>query len=134
MLLEAQKKLQSSNQSPGDIHTPTSVASIAVETGECLLSSQITRKRLIAHIITIFPITLFPGASLFWGSPAQSTSHQEEQVHPPSSTGPLSTPKPPPSSSSSSPSNSSSSLIRPAGSADSDRGHSAPCSPPGVHR
>ncbi|XP_039904484.1 SCL-interrupting locus protein homolog isoform X3 [Simochromis diagramma] len=105
ILLEAQKKLQSSNQSPGDIHTPMSVASIAVETG----------------------------ASLFWGSPAQSTSHQEEQVHPPSSTGPLSTPKSPPSSSSSSPSNSSSSLIRPAGSADSDRGHSAPCSPPGVH-
>lgn len=128
MLLEAQKKLQSSNQSPGDIHTPMSVASIAVETGECLLSSQISRKRLIAHI------TPFPGASLFWGSPAQSTSHQEEQVHPPSSTGPPSTPKPPPSSSSSSPSNSSSSLIRPAGSADSDRGHSAPCSPPGVQR
>lgn len=59
MLLEAQKKLQSSNQSPGDIHTPMSVASIAVETGECLLSSQISRKRLIAHIITIFSPSLF---------------------------------------------------------------------------
>ncbi|XP_041863132.1 SCL-interrupting locus protein homolog isoform X2 [Melanotaenia boesemani] len=72
MLLEAQRKLQSSSQQ-ADTPTLRSTASVAVETG----------------------------ASLFWGShPGAPLSYQEEQA-PPSSSSNNTSPKPPPSSSSS---------------------------------
>lgn len=126
MLLEAQRKLQSSSQQ--DTQTPRSTASIAVGTGETGRAGQVpglgrggctSSRRLSAHYV--LGTLLLSGASLFWGQPDQPVPHEEVQA------------SPPPSSSASHSSSSSRdlSIIKPVGEAEDAGvpGQVAPCSP-----